>query len=1221
MHSPSPISYTDKTYTALLSFEEDRGFFLHISRADGVVEEEQAEEVQQMVMGKTLRNAEHRWQHTSYGHSECLLKPEEANKLYARLARLLPGTLELFDGTPIEASYDGSAEAVLSGGGEPSTTIAISTSTESDYTVDDHNRYMDELIDEELSYGIDPAYAQDQPFQVAEEYIPYAAQEEFTDGVHVEATWVLEGRRDAKNGVGQVTAVPMIEISGIRYPAVELSRRLGAAGTYIGLDEHGQIEADLLRELGLGPMGRMADGTSLDKNSKLTAQEIIQRGSERLSGPWEQLLIPDLALPNTELDLQQHFEFLTYWGISGGILGGVMRHSESLQHFLEDFIRKFPACRIALIGKKPLLTALQKLWKPTLGSHWQEASELSGKANTAKDKSTSPLIAVPASLLTGRAAILPGGVDIAIYLEPDELTDSVTSKVYKAMNKLTTRLRLSIYAEGQHLDEPHMRTAQTSLLKLFHSVVREYAIVDPEHPLTELPPAFPMVVKRAVQSGLPQVSERKGGFAEFEWGTEERGLRIPERPAEVSLDDIDSNWKKDHIIYDHQGWLQSFQYKKEAPSSPTLPHEHPPEQATEDEDMKRGSGYEIELNQPATYKVVDAHHSSAYIPVDSASMSAWSIPPVSDLEHEAVHLHPSEETASEEVNMDKLQNHSIHLQRERDAKDIADLNIDLAPLYVSYSESSQRVQPPLETDEELRSKSSIQTAEHIFAKRAHEMIEHREEEAEFVPFMSYWPTYESMTWRQKKWYFYWRQEVREARYPATDLSYIFLMCYEIINGAGWQQPVEGHHLLMNLWRQYRKKFIKLDRYIPQWVLDFGQVHQLQEPLIELMIEAPDHLPTELDDLEWERIWTAHPVQIPFDLLHRLLDYDIERSRFYVEKGSEWIQEYVPKVLAAVDAFLEKQQGARMIQIFRPPVYRETERYLFRSAVYDSTIYGRTATVRRLPLCEHKPLRDFLTGIVKLTENELRRHLEFSGRLRINPPVEPEIARLIERYIKRIFTVPEEVPAPRQVQIDTSVLEQLQADSDVVRQMLTLREEEKISSEEEWTTWIAENAVAVDAPALELEAKEPTEQLEPTQKSVPEPTMQQADQLHPTEQLQSIEQVENNESMLVVPPSLSNTPTTDSSTITILSPLPAEWDEAWQDWIDSLQAHHIQFLAAMLDEASEHTLRDIASKGSSMPALLVDEINDLAMDTIGDLLLEEGTIMEEYRTMLDAIIMR
>ncbi|MDN4619217.1 TerB N-terminal domain-containing protein [Paenibacillus sp. PsM32] len=1195
MHSPSPLSYTDRTYTALLSFEEDRGFFLHISRADGVVEEEQAEEVQQMVMGKTLRNAEHRWQHSSYGHSECLLKPEEAHKLYTRLTRLVPGTLELFDGTPIEASYDGSAEAVLSGGSEPATTIAISTSSESSYTVDDLDHYLEDVPDEEIVYGIDPAYAQDQSFQVAEEYIPYAAPEEFTDSIHMDAKWVLEGRRDEKNGVGQVTAVPMIEISGIRYPAVELSRRLGASGTYVGLHEHGQIEADVLRELGLGPMGRMADGTSLDKNSKLTSQEIIQRGSERLSGPWEQLLIPDLALPGTERDLAQHFDFLTHWGISGGILGGVMKHSESLQHFLEAYIRKFPACKIAIIGKKPLLTALQKLWQPTLESYWQEASELSSKTSSTKNKSTLPLMAVPASLLTGRTALLPGGVDIAIYLEPDELTDSVTSKVYKAMNKLTTRLRLAIYAEGQHLDEPHMRTAQTSLLKLFHSVVREYAIVDPDHPLTELPPAFPMVVKRALQSGLPQVSERKGGFAEFEWGTEERGLRIPERPADLSIPTmdttVDEDWKKDHIIYDHQGWLQSFQYKKEDSPSVTLPPESTADpQSASEREQDDISGYEMDLNQPPTYKVVHSTGKSTSIPVNTASMSAWKIPPIDVTEHESIYS--QDQTKGDIAEVDSLVDHRV--AHDNHAQEIV-LDSELAPRYVSYEDSSKYGSS--ETDEELRSQSSIQTAEHVFAKRAHEMIEHREEEAEFVPFMSYWPTYESMTWRQKKWYFYWRQEVREGRYPATDLSYIFLMCYEIINGAGWTEPLEGHQYLMNLWRQYRKKFIKLDRYIPQWVLDFGQVHDLHEPLSEFMIEASDHLPTELADLEWERIWSAQPAQIPFALVHQLLDYDMQRSRFYVEKGSEWIQEYVPKVLAAVDAFLDKQQGARLIQIFRPPVYRETERYLFRSAVYDATIYGRTVTVRRLPLCEHKPLREFLTGIIKLTENEFRRHLEFSGRLRINPPVEPEIARLIERYIKRIFTVPEELPAPRQVQIDTSVLEQLQADSNVVRDMLTLREEQKISNEEEWTTWIAEHALAVDAdpPLVEEESGIDTQQ-------------------------DTLQSVDDGEQTLPAQSSLPQDQPTEEMRVSI-APLPAELDNEWQEWIDGLQTHHIQFLGALLDAADDSVLRDIASKGGTMPALLVDEINDLAMDTIGDLLLEEGTIMEEYRTVLDAIIMR
>ena len=42
----------------------------------------------------------------------------------------------------------------------------------------------------------------------------------------------------------------------------------------------------------------------------------------------------------------------------------------------------------------------------------------------------------------------------------------------------------------------------------------------------------------------------------------------------------------------------------------------------------------------------------------------------------------------------------------------------------------------------------------------------------FVPFMQYWPTYDSMTPSQQRWYFYWRTQVRNGNYLKTDLSYI-----------------------------------------------------------------------------------------------------------------------------------------------------------------------------------------------------------------------------------------------------------------------------------------------------------------------------------------------------------------------------------------------------------------------------------------------------------------
>ncbi|WP_322923733.1 TerB N-terminal domain-containing protein [Paenibacillus campi] len=1463
----TPASFTDKSYIALLSFEEDRGFFLHISYGSHAIEPEKARNIQQLVMGSML-SGEQRWQLSAAGHSECLLRPDEAGKLYARLLRLLPGTLETDEGAPVQAYWDKHAAAVLAGSADSAAMLY-----EGEMWSYEHEEagFMADVQDE-----LPATVAAVTPSAVAPP-IPYETAAFHTDA-HTTARWVLEGRLEERDGVGQTFVVPMIEIGGIRYPALELSRRMGAAGAAILLDDGSHIETDLLREIGLGPMGRLADGTSLERNSRLTPQEIIQRGSERLRGPWEEMFIPELVLPDGNGGLVDHFEFLCRWGISGAMLGGVIAQADALGQFVAERIRRFPSCRIALIGRKALLNELRKRWSSMLEPYWQEAT--TGKAAArAGSEVARPLIAVPVSLFGQRSSVLPGGVDIAIYLEPDEMTADVTSKMYRALNGINARIRLSIFTEQELLDDPHLRTAQTSLLKLFHSVVREYAIADPEHPLTELPPPYTMVARRPAQPGLAQMA-RVGGFTELELGAQERGLRIPARNEQPDMPSPerdagdpeqagflapplhrhgdsramasfaaassqpvpDSRSKAERMegllqelsrqgihIQRPPAFVQPEQQSESTPSHSAaeyVPHtayagaelELPHTEASSrrlyvppalhiDEQLDDGGNGTTKQNRNGAHasfgtdgagwlEVPDAGNEQSEPNFDSeaSQMSEASeiahAAMLNDIDMESMQQHSygkaarrhniQDEQSSQQANhlpfageaaaayakhmADRVDVASAHLNAHQRKAECSDVPILLsrtdgicytipapdeplpnhehtdavkhmsaqAPVLPDRSLSNEALTrhsplapaeqqalaleplfaayPPAATgaaafeqhlsQTEGRSLSAIQSAEYVFALRAQEMAEQTETEAEFVPFMSYWPTYESMTWRQKRWYFYWRGEVRQQRYPATDLSYIFLLCYEVINGAGWQEPLDGYRLLLNVWRQYRHRFGKLDRYVPSWIVDFAQVHSLDEPLLELLLEAPRHVPSELVDLEWQRLFTASPIVMPLELLPSLLDYDLERSRFYVDEGRAALNEYIPKVLAAVDAFLERQQGSRLLGLFRPPVYRESERYLFRSAVYDSTRHGRTCTVRRLPLTEHAPLREFLTGIVKLTENELRRQLNVNGRLRIQPPVEPEIARLIERYIRRAFHPPEQQAAPRRVEIDPTLLERLQADSAVVRDMLTLREEDKEmirqeqQAEQAYADWAAaagqakgidpsevqvdedhnrrvENRPIVDDEYVIMQANVSDDMraseddyaaenehtldhqhmhmqigavasantvydfsthVEPIYEELDElivpGAMQMSDELDETAPMplpsESSAQVEHTivQHMTVAQSDLEpviNTAAAVGTNVTLLDM--SELEQEWQDCLQAMQPQHIELLAAMLEYADDHALQAVAARYGTMAALLADEINELAMDQLGDLLLDDGTVMEEYRSLLDAIIMR
>lgn len=53
----------------------------------------------------------------------------------------------------------------------------------------------------------------------------------------------------------------------------------------------------------------------------------------------------------------------------------------------------------------------------------------------------------------------------------------------------------------------------------------------------------------------------------------------------------------------------------------------------------------------------------------------------------------------------------------------------------------------------------------------------------------------------------------------------------------------------------------------------------------------------------------------------------------------------------------------------------------------------------------------------------------------------------------------------------------------------------------------------------------------------------------------------------------------------------------------------------LDEDGSHALLKLAAANGTMSELLIDEINEIAMDILGDLIIEGEDIVEEYISML------
>lgn len=156
------------------------------------------------------------------------------------------------------------------------------------------------------------------------------------------------------------------------------------------------------------------------------------------------------------------------------------------------------------------------------------------------------------------------------------------------------------------------------------------------------------------------------------------------------------------------------------------------------------------------------------------------------------------------------------------------------------------------------------------------------EPCEYVYFFSYMPQYEQMTGSQMSYYLYWREEARKENYLKTDINYLFLYIYEIINLTDRVPAHEGARMLSRLWKTYRRDFRYLDKYLGEWLCDYCLIHGV----------SPDW-----EALEAFKGEIAGKVSLPefymkdgkmnWSLIEAISSYDYRRSKYYEAHAGEY----------------------------------------------------------------------------------------------------------------------------------------------------------------------------------------------------------------------------------------------------------------------------------------------------------------------------------------------
>ncbi len=168
----------------------------------------------------------------------------------------------------------------------------------------------------------------------------------------------------------------------------------------------------------------------------------------------------------------------------------------------------------------------------------------------------------------------------------------------------------------------------------------------------------------------------------------------------------------------------------------------------------------------------------------------------------------------------------------------------------------------------------------IFYKQGIFMKDFTDDYSDYVEFSQYFPYYQMMGYEQLRTYFTWRSEVRKGNVADISLSYVFLYLYELLSNIGVNDPQDGLNQLMSFWRAFGAFNKSIDKYVLRWLKDYHIYYELSHSFKEFIDtnNLSEYYPkmTDTDD--------------DFELFSAISKYDIRKSTFFTDDKEKLIKD-------------------------------------------------------------------------------------------------------------------------------------------------------------------------------------------------------------------------------------------------------------------------------------------------------------------------------------------
>lgn len=491
----------------------------------------------------------------------------------------------------------------------------------------------------------------------------------------------------------------------------------------------------------------------------------------------------------------------------------------------------------------------------------------------------------------------------------------------------------------------------------------------------------------------------------------------------------------------------------------------------------------------------------------------------------------------------------------------------------------------------------------IFYRQA-KFMEHFEDHYDAVhPFSEYYPAYQYMSDKQLRSYFSWRTAVRGGVYKPIDFSYAAIYLYELIALIGVESSEEALEKLLELRSQLGPAIEMLDHYLLPWLKDFHIFYSVEEPFSDFIRRH------QLEDFYPTVACFDSRTEIRLMALNQFSNYKLIDSRFYKERH-ELVAEHFDHLWKKMTERL-KTKGMDLYDFIFYPVVEDIYWTPFSRANFYPELDKEERFIRisereqyRLRVNEwtHSPVvlteegRALLSAIFRELELQLREQTNYRYKLKGGNRYASYALRSklkeagieLTRFVRESVLEYEQLKHRTVIRVSKQNLYRIRDEAAMIQDRLTL-EEDKIQSDKRSAgpvpkpIQLLKSDRAKEAALPELEANNlESEQLE-------------LNKIEPRDKY-----TENN-----IP----------EDSFSLFGNREVSAENVWDRLAESLSDEEREGIQKIIRGESLHDyLRTLAI----MLEVFIDQINEKAIDIVGDAILESGDSVYIYEDYLDDV---